>query len=1050
MKLMKNIQRRGAIAALLLIIVFLLPKESNAGWVHTLTVNLTNADWTLVGEDNGDWTGYFASPAGDVNGDGLGDILVGAPMAGEKVCPYPLNPDGTCPGLPKGKGVAYLVLGRKGEMAPDPLNLESADASFLGCETTSMTARQLYAAGDVNGDGYDDILISGWKCGENFRGKAYLFLGRPDVETWGRFYPVEQADASFLGENEWDFLSYYVSTAGDVNADGYDDMLITSTHHEYDEPCPPGAPEDCTNCCKSFEDSAEFYEMESDSWVLTGNLNVDRMNHASIPLNGKVLTTGGQNANHYLASAELYDPAEGNWVLTGNLNTARSDHSLTSLSNGKALAAGGQNANGFLASAELYDPAEGIWTDTSEMNNARSAHTATLLPNGKVLVVGGENAAGFLDTAELYDPANGEWESAGNLNNARSNHTATLLTDGKVVVVGGENAFGFLNSSELYDPVSGTWTDFGILNIGRSNHTATFMPDENLLLVAGGQDASGALYSSEVLDPISGTWNTTSELRQPRENHTATLLPDGRVMVIGGLNNGGSVSSYEFYDPISATWTFEAIKSLHYARANHTATIMQDGRVLVSGGRNCADFGKVYLILGRKEADWGTDFDLALADASFLGEAVEDRIGRSATGVGDTNGDGYEDFLIGAKGSDYAAKDAGQNYLFLGRATEDDPNYDSSRPWWGNDYSVSGADASFVGEAAGDETGRRVAWAGDVNGDGLDDMLMQSALNDHSYLDAGITYVVLGRKEADWGMHFSLTNADASFVGENKRDQSGRRMSGAGDVNNDGYDDFITGAPHNEDGSEYQGIAAGKSYLIYGRPEADWGRYVPLSRADVILVGKPEIGFAGYDNAWLNDFNGDGIDDYLVAAYGGRNNDHVPGEVYVVLGSDKPLATQFLPDTLFRSTGELPFRFASDFWEPNGWQDFNILELILEDTDTSGESLGFKVRYDQVNNALYLFDDSKGDWLGPCTPQVNGVLTNDVVSLVCKGSRVSNDDNRALRVMWNIEWVKTRESGQKFNVYLRATDRSGNDTGLVKFGTWPIAARNFYLPQLMK
>jgi N-acetylneuraminic acid mutarotase len=1048
MKLLKNIFRRGAIAALLLMIVFLTPQGSTAGWVHTLTINLENADWTLAGVDDGDWTGYFASPAGDVNGDGLGDVLIGAPMAGDKICPYPLNPDGTCPGLAKGKGVAYLVLGRRGEMAPNPLNLKNADASFLGCETTSMTARQLYTAGDVNGDGYDDILVSGWKCGENFRGKAYLFLGRPDVETWGQFYPVAQADASFMGENEWDFLSYYLATAGDVNADGYDDILITSTHHEYDEPCPPGAPEDCTNCCKSFEDSTEFYDIGSDSWVLNGNLNIERMNHTSIPLNERVLVVGGQNADHYLDSAELYDPSEGKWALTGNLVTARSGHSLTALSNGKALVAGGQNASGFLASAEIYDPVKNTWTSTGEMNTARSAHTATVLPNGKVLVIGGQDTTGFLDTAELYDPVKGTWTSTGNLNTARTNHTATLLPDGKVLVVGGENAVGVLDSSELYDPASGTWTDFGILNNGRSNHTATYLPDESLILVAGGKDDGGPLYSSEVLDTTSGTWSNTNALHHSRENHTATLLPDGRVMVVGGLNNGGSVSSYELYDPISATWTIEIVNSLHSARANHTAALMQDGRVLVAGGRNCTDFGKVYLILGRKEADWGTDFDLALADASFLGEAVGDRIGRSAVGVGDTNGDGYDDFLIGAKGSDYAAEDAGQNYLFLGRATEDDPSYDPSRPWWGNDYSVSWADASFVGEAAGDESGRRVAWAGDVNGDGLDDMLMQAALNDYSGPDAGITYLVLGRKEADWGMHYSLANADASFVGENKRDQSGRRMSGAGDVNNDGYDDFITGAPHNEDGSEYEGIAAGKSYLIYGRPEVDWGKYFPLSRADVILVGKPEIGFSGYDSAWLNDFNGDGIDDYLVAAYGGRNNDQVPGEAYIMLGSEKPLAMQFLPDILFRSTGDAPFRFAGDFWEPNGWQDFNILELILE--DTGGEGLGFQVRYDQINNALYLFDDSKSDWLGPCIPQENGVLANDVVSLVCKGSRISNDDNRALRVLWNIEWLKTREAGQKFNVYLRAVDRSGNDTGLVEFGTWPLSAKNFYLPLLTK
>jgi hypothetical protein len=200
---------RWGIAFLVVCVVLIRPAEGSDAQVdEALQIGLASADLTLVGEDKGDWTAYFASPAGDVNGDGLGDVLVGAPMAGEKVCPYPLNEDGSCPGLPKGQGVAYLVLGRpKGEWLPNPVNLAQADASFLGCEINSMTARQLYTAGDVNGDGYDDILVSGWKCGVNYTGKTYLFLGRPDVGYWGRFFPVAQADASFLGENESDFSS---------------------------------------------------------------------------------------------------------------------------------------------------------------------------------------------------------------------------------------------------------------------------------------------------------------------------------------------------------------------------------------------------------------------------------------------------------------------------------------------------------------------------------------------------------------------------------------------------------------------------------------------------------------------------------------------------------------------------------------------------------------------------------------------------------------------------------------------------------------------------
>jgi hypothetical protein len=293
------------------------------------------------------------------------------------------------------------------------------------------------------------------------------------------------------------------------------------------------------------------------------------------------------------------------------------------------------------------------------------------------------------------------------------------------------------------------------------------------------------------------------------------------------------------------------------------------------------DAGQVYLILGRAAADWGRDFLLSGADASFIGEDIDDRIGRAVVGVGDVNNDGLGDFMIGSVSSDDGAVDAGETYLILGRAAAD----------WGMDMPIELADASFVGEGEGDESGRRMAGVGDVNGDGFDDFIIGASKNDEVGPDAGKTYLFLGNAAADWGTDLSLAEADAIFLGEERRDQSGRRVSGAGDPNNDGYDDFLIGAPHNSRNGE----AAGVAYLIYGRPEADWGTEFSLANADVAYLGKPEIGVAGYDVAWVGDFDGDLIDDFLVAAYGGRNNESVPGEAYLLLGNDLPTIDLTLP-----------------------------------------------------------------------------------------------------------------------------------------------------------
>ena len=130
------------------------------------------------------------------------------------------------------------------------------------------------------------------------------------------------------------------------------------------------------------------------------------------------------------------------------------------------------------------------------------------------------------------------------------------------------------------------------------------------------------------------------------------------------------------------------------------------------------------------------DTHLSSADASFIGEGAGDFSGWSVAGAGDVNNDGYDDFLIGARGDEDGGDAAGQTYLILGNPAAP----------WGMDYDleVSGADASFCGEAANDCSGSSVASAGDVDVDGCDDFLIGAPYNGEGEIDAGQTYLLLG------------------------------------------------------------------------------------------------------------------------------------------------------------------------------------------------------------------------------------------------------------------------------------------------------------------
>jgi len=200
--------------------------------------------------------------------------------------------------------------------------------------------------------------------------------------------------------------------------------------------------------------------------------------------------------------------------------------------------------------------------------------------------------------------------------------------------------------------------------------------------------------------------------------------------------------------------------------------------------------GAAYLVYGPPD-----DGDMSLSDAArvYTGINPGDRAGFSVAGVGDINGDGRGDILVGAPNNDAGAEESGAAYLVSGNASS---------------ATLSDSLAVFVGENGDDHVGSAVDGAGDINGDGNLDLLIGADRDDYADSDAGGAYVVMGPIVGS----FDLYEAEGKVIGEAADDHAGGSVAGAGDTDGDGFDDFVVGAP----GNDFIDDNAGAAYLIYG------------------------------------------------------------------------------------------------------------------------------------------------------------------------------------------------------------------------------------------
>ncbi len=281
---------------------------------------------------------------------------------------------------------------------------------------------------------------------------------------------------------------------------------------------------------------------------------------------------------------------------------------------------------------------------------------------------------------------------------------------------------------------------------------------------------------------------------------------------------------------------------------------------MLIGALNLEGGGGAYVIYGPP-----TSMSLDAADVRLTATGGDDEAGRVVALLGDVDGDGRSESLIGARYDDDAGLNHGAAYLLWGDAAASGTLDDQTTV------------LSGVGEQ--DSAGYWVAGAGDVDGDGLADALVNAYRADGSGgTNVGMTYLLTsGGALAGQPASASLSSADASFEGQDASDQSGSCIASAGDIDGDGYDDLLIGAQHRDIGKDAD---VGAVYVVTGSPA---GAHL-LADATSILTGESAGDFAGRSLASAGDINGDGRDDFLVGAKTSDEGGESAGKSYLVLG----------------------------------------------------------------------------------------------------------------------------------------------------------------------
>jgi hypothetical protein len=702
-------------------------------------------DWIVEGDEVGANCGESVAAAGDVDGDGFDDVLVGVPGAGTT-------------------GEARVYLGSAAGLASSP------DWILSGSPTAVRFGASVAGAGDVNGDGFADVLVGDPSTG----GTASLYLGSADG--------LDDSPA-WIGECDQP-AAYYgvVAGAGDVNGDGFDDFAVGASRYTNGEaaegmvfvyhggPSGPGSSASWT--AESNDANADF----GSAVATAGDVNGDGFADLAVG----AATYGGTDAGraYVFRGSAIGLEANAAWIVNGAQASERYGYSVAT--------AGDVNADGFAD----------VVVGALDYDNPLSQEGRALLYLGA--------PTGLATTAA--------WSAEGNQSGAFFGISVATAGD--------------VNGDGMSDVAIGAFRyDNGETDEGRAfvYHGATAPPTIAPSWIGEANQANAYLGTSVAFaGDVNG--DGLSDLIAGAPNYDLGETDEGRALLFHGTATGPSAA------PV---WAAEGNQSgCHFgAAASGAGDVNGDGYVdVIVGAPDYSGRGRAFVFHGSASGvasspAWTADGD---QDGAQLGATV--------TSAGDVNGDGFGDILIGAPLYDNGQTNEGRAYLYLGSA----------------DGLNAAAEWTAEGDVANGEFGRTLSSAGDVNGDGRSDVIVGAPM----WTD---NYPAEGGEGAAFVFHGSAAGLDAVpawlIDGDLGTGRYATSVSDAGDVNGDGFGDVIVGAPG-------QNFSDGFAFVYFGSAGGLAGTPAWTGTANSGM-GNSNYGVSVAD---AGDANGDGFSDVIVGA----------------------------------------------------------------------------------------------------------------------------------------------------------------------------------------